>query len=50
MLTIEIPGVRTLRIEHLVLDNNGTLACDGRLVKGVRGRRRPDQDGIVMPV
>jgi soluble P-type ATPase len=38
LLTIEIPGLRTLRIEHLVLDYNGTLACDGRLLKGVRGR------------
>lgn len=38
MLTIEIPGLRILRIEHLVLDYNGTLARDGRLVKGVRGR------------
>ena len=38
MLTFEIPGFNTLRIEHLVLDYNGTLACDGRLVKGVRER------------
>ena len=31
MLTIEIPGFGTLKLEHLVLDYNGTLARDGRL-------------------
>jgi soluble P-type ATPase len=38
MLEIVIPGYRTLRLEHLVLDYNGTLACDGELLDGVRGR------------
>jgi P-type E1-E2 ATPase len=38
MLEIKIPGFRTLQLEHLVLDYNGTLACDGELVKGVRER------------
>jgi soluble P-type ATPase len=38
MLEIIIPGYRTLRLEHLVLDYNGTLACDGELLDGVRGR------------
>jgi soluble P-type ATPase len=36
MLTIEIPGAGTLRLEYLVLDFNGTLACDGVLLPGVR--------------
>jgi soluble P-type ATPase len=36
MLCIAIPGFRDLEIEHLVLDFNGTLAIDGRLIPGVR--------------
>lgn len=35
MLTIEIPGWRTLCLAHLVLDYNGTLALDGRVLPGV---------------
>ncbi len=35
MIHIEIPGYRTLSIEHLVLDYNGTIAGDGRLIEGV---------------
>lgn len=38
MLTIEIPGWKTLELAHLVLDYNGTLALDGRLLPGVRER------------
>ena len=38
MLEIDIPGYRVLRLEHLVLDYNGTLACDGELLDGVRDR------------
>jgi soluble P-type ATPase len=38
MLEIDIPGYRALRLEHLVLDYNGTLACDGELLDGVRDR------------
>ena len=36
LLTIDIPGYKTLSISHLVLDFNGTLAVDGKLIKGVR--------------
>jgi len=32
MLEINIPGQPLLRLEHLVLDYNGTLACDGQLL------------------
>ncbi len=32
MLQIEVPGWKTLRLEHLVLDLNGTLAVDGQLL------------------
>ncbi len=36
MLAIVIPGFRQLELAHLVLDFNGTLAIDGRLIPGVR--------------
>ncbi|MBN1547626.1 MAG: ATPase P [Syntrophaceae bacterium] len=35
MLIIDIPGYKEIRLEHLVLDYNGTLACDGDLISGV---------------
>lgn len=36
MIEVEIPGYQTLRLEHLVLDYNGTLAVDGGLIAGVK--------------
>lgn len=36
MIEISIPGFNDLRLEHLVLDYNGTLAADGYLIPGVR--------------
>lgn len=38
MLELEIPGYGCLRLRHLVMDYNGTLALDGGLVPGV-GKR-----------
>jgi soluble P-type ATPase len=38
MLELQIPGFKDLRLEHLVLDYNGTLACDGRPLEGVQDR------------
>jgi soluble P-type ATPase len=35
MLRIAIPGTKDLQLEYLVLDYNGTLACDGELIEGV---------------
>ena len=35
MIAVDIPGLRELRLEHLVLDYNGTLAEDGKLLAGV---------------
>lgn len=35
MLSIEIPGFGALRLEHLVLDLNGTIAFDGEIIDGV---------------
>ena len=34
MLKIDIPGFKTLALEYLVLDFNGVLAVDGKLVMG----------------
>lgn len=36
MIEVDIPGYRTLRLESLVLDHNGTLAVDGMLKPGVK--------------
>ena len=38
MMEINIPGLKPLRLTHLVLDFNGTLARDGKLLEGVRER------------
>ena len=38
MIEIDIPDFGELRLAHLVLDYNGTLAVDGRLLFGVRER------------
>jgi len=37
-LRVEIPGRGTLELRHLLLDLNGTLARDGRLLPAVRRR------------
>lgn len=36
MIEIFIPGCKTLWIEYLVMDYNGTLSCDGILLNGVK--------------
>lgn len=38
MLSFEIPGQGLLRLSHLVLDYNGTVALDGALLPGVAPR------------
>ena len=38
MIVIEIPGREPLRIDHVVLDYNGTVAADGMLLEGVGER------------
>ncbi len=40
MLVVDIPSSGTLRLAHLVVDYNGTLAIDGRLIAGVADRLR----------
>jgi P-type E1-E2 ATPase len=37
-MEVAIPGRGTLRLERLILDLNGTIALDGKLIRGVRER------------
>jgi soluble P-type ATPase len=36
MLEIEIPGNKSLRLADLILDYNGTIAVDGKIMDGVK--------------
>jgi len=38
MIELDIPGRGVLQLSHLVLDVNGTLALDGRLLDGMKKR------------
>jgi soluble P-type ATPase len=49
-MLIKIPGNKAFQLEHLVLDFNGTLACDGRLLQGVRARLKDLADQIKIHV
>ena len=40
MIEINIPGRGNFNIENLVLDLNGTLALDGKIIEGVKERLR----------
>jgi hypothetical protein len=35
LIEIAIPDYKTLQLQHLVLDANGTIAKDGILIEGV---------------
>ena len=35
MIKIQLPGRKTLELKHLVMDFNGTMACDGELLPGI---------------
>jgi len=50
MLKVAIPGFGSLRLRHLVLDYNGTLAVDGRLLPGVRERLEALSDALQLHV
>ncbi len=39
-IEVDVPGFGFLRLSHLVCDYNGTLACDGRILPGVKERLR----------
>jgi len=36
MIEIDIPNFGKLCLSHLILDYNGTIACDGKLLPGVK--------------
>lgn len=36
MIEVDIPGYKMLQLKYLVLDFNGTLACDGNTLSGVK--------------
>jgi soluble P-type ATPase len=38
VIEVDVPGWKPLRLEHLVLDFNGTLGAAGRVAPGVRER------------
>ena len=38
MIELNIPGMGTFQLDHLVCDVNGTLAVDGKLIEGVAQR------------
>jgi P-type E1-E2 ATPase len=38
LIEVSIPGQRTYRLEHLVLDLNGTISLDGNIIDGVNER------------
>jgi soluble P-type ATPase len=38
VVEINVPGLPPLQIEHLVLDYNGTMAVDGKLLPGLKQR------------
>ncbi|SEM64824.1 Soluble P-type ATPase [Syntrophus gentianae] len=38
MISISVPGYGALQLKYLVMDYNGTLAVDGRLLEGVSAR------------
>ena len=40
MIEIAIPGRGNYRLEHLILDVNGTIALDGTVIDGVKDRVR----------
>lgn len=50
MIEVRIPGSEPLLLDHLVLDYNGTLACDGDLVEGVGDCLRRLADSLAIHV
>lgn len=46
MLELDIPGIGTVRLEHLVTDFTGTLSVDGILLPGVKDRLKTLADSL----
>ena len=38
MIEVNVPGYKTLELNYMVLDYNGTLSCDGEVIQGVKER------------
>jgi soluble P-type ATPase len=50
MIEISIPGHKKLLLSFLVLDYNGTIARDGRVIEGVRARLQELAGGVEIHV
>ncbi|MGQ9513127.1 HAD family hydrolase [Thermodesulfitimonas sp.] len=50
MLRFTIPGREPLEIEHVVLDFNGTFACDGKVLPGVAERLNALADRVAVHI
>ena len=50
MIQIQIPGSHDLRIEHVLLDFNGTIAVDGCLIAGVKEKINQHSDRLAFHV
>ena len=46
MITVNIPGREELRLSHLVLDYNGTIAEDGEIIEAIRPRLEALKDKL----
>lgn len=38
MIEVKVPGYKTVKLNYMVLDYNGTLSCDGEVIQGVKKR------------
>jgi soluble P-type ATPase len=50
MIQIQIPGSHDLEIENVLLDFNGTIAVDGRLIQGVKEKINHYSDQLAFHV
>lgn len=50
MIEIAVPGYKTLKLKYIVLDYNGTMAIDGRLIAGVKERLTELSDNLEIHV
>ena len=46
MIKIEIPGSGIRHIKHAVFDFDGTIACDGILIRGVKTQMKKFSDVV----
>jgi soluble P-type ATPase len=50
MLTIDIPGYKRILAQHLVIDFNGTLAIDGKLIEGTASLLKRLADNLTLHI